>query len=262
MELKIRDTVFNTSILPHPIIRYNQPMSLIKSIYTTFVDALFPIPKEELWILNTPAQSIFSILPRDKYSPIPDGCAIFSYKDERAWRLVWSIKYKKSAQAVALAGYALHKMLSIYALATSPIVVIPMPVSKQRRRERGFNQCELLANEIDRLENLPSENTTGPGMKRLIIINDLFIRTRHTSRLTLKDKKDRQETAHDLFSINEKFLAKLKTEKLQLYEIIKNPSTHFIIIDDVITTGSTMKEAVETMRKAGFTNTWGLSVAH
>ena len=36
----------------------------------------------------------------------------------------------------------------------------------------------------------------------------------------------------------------------------------FIIIDDVITTGSTMKEAIQTMRNAGFKNTWGLSVAH
>jgi predicted amidophosphoribosyltransferase len=35
-----------------------------------------------------------------------------------------------------------------------------------------------------------------------------------------------------------------------------------IIIDDVITTGSTMKEAVLTLRSAGFANVYGLSVAH
>ena len=38
--------------------------------------------------------------------------------------------------------------------------------------------------------------------------------------------------------------------------------TMAIIIDDVVTTGSTMREAVHAMRNAGFANAWGLSIAH
>jgi len=75
----------------------------------------------------------------------------------------------------------------------------------------------------------------------------------------LKDRSHRQESAEDLFEVNEKVLERLKNLD---FGFENNNKVTFIIIDDVITTGSTMKEAVMTMRKAGFVNTWGLSVAH
>jgi len=242
-------------------------MPLLKSIYTsvstTIIDALFPIPVAERWIFDTDPSLIFNILPRDSHSPIADGCAIFSYKDERTWRLVWSIKYKKSAAAAKLAGYALHRMLHMYTLAASPIIVVPMPVSKQRRRERGFNQCELLTAEIEQLENKRQSDTgeQSDARGRLRIINDLLIRKIHTSRQTLKDKEGRQESAEGLFGINEKALERLR-DGSKREEKSAECSPTIIIIDDVITTGSTMKEAVQTLRSSGFVNTWGLSVAH
>jgi len=43
------------------------------------------------------AVAAFKDLPRAEHSPVPEACSVFSYKDDRVWRLVWSIKYKKSA---------------------------------------------------------------------------------------------------------------------------------------------------------------------
>ena len=198
-------------------------------------------------------------------SPIPESFSIFSYKNEKVWRLIWAIKYKKSKQASMLAGFALHRFIKgfvdvlpmIEANAqinkVPKLIVIPMPISKQRRRERGFNQCELLTAEIAKFESAQSgsENTTS---HKIIIMNDLLIRSRHTSRQTLKDKSHREKSAEDLFIINEKILKDSRKDQFK--------NVTFVIIDDVVTTGSTMKEAVSTMRKAGFVNTWGLSVAH
>jgi len=232
----------------------NRVKTLFLHLISFFTDALFPIPKAEQWIFNTPKEEIFKILPRAFVSPIPESFGVFSYKDEHVQRLIWAIKYKKSKQASIIAGFALHRFIKIFAQVlptdetlpvaneSQKIIVIPMPVSKQRRRERGFNQCELLTAEIKRLENAESY--------KIIIVNNLLIRSRHTSRQTLKDKSHREESTEGLFKVDGKILDS------------KFKNMTFIIIDDVVTTGSTMKEAVSTMRKAGFTSTWGLSVAH
>jgi len=235
--------------------------SLFANLVNLFIDAIFPIPLAEQWILNTPKEGIFKILPRAYKSPIPESFSIFSYKDEKVWRLVWSIKYKKSKQASTLAGFALHRFIKIFTqvipnttesnVIIPNIIVIPMPVSKQRRRERGFNQCELLTKEIENLEQ--QKNLVDI---KIIVINNLLVRKHHTSRQTLKDKSAREKSALDLFDINENIHQKISASNSNF----KNST--FIIIDDVVTTGSTMKEAVLTMRKAGFQNTWGLSVAH
>jgi predicted amidophosphoribosyltransferase len=213
-------------------------------------------------------ESAFRDLPRATRSPIPEACSIFSYKDERIWRLVWSIKYKRSRAGTTIAGYALHRVLRSYlaampsARAVPKILIVPMPITSRRRRERGFNQCELLADEIERLSsnwNVGGVDDAGDESKiggRLIIVRDLLIRKIHTSRQTLKDRAARLESVKDIFVVNEKAAERIKND------------THFsgdtmiIIIDDVITTGGTIRDAVETLRKAGFERTFGLSVAH
>ena len=179
--------------------------------------------------------------------------SVFAYKDERVWRLIWSLKYKKSRKAARIGGHVLHRVLSGYGKAAGPILVVPMPITRKRRRERGFNQCELLSDEI---ENLDTD-------KRLIIARDLLLRVRHKSRQTLKDRRERLESARDIFAVNET-AAKDLLEKLGGNPPATSPSANhlLIVIDDVVTTGSTIRDAVMTLRAAGFENVYGLSVAH
>jgi len=227
-------------------------MSLLKTITMTFSEALFPLPEAEREILAMGTTAAFKDLPRAERSPVPEACSVFSYKDDRVWRLIWSVKYKKSIGGTAIAGYALHRVLRSYLAAMTDdavtgdasvmpqIIVVPMPITARRRRERGFNQCELLVEEIGRLDI----------EKRLIVAKDFLVRKIHKSRQTLKDREERLESAQDIFAVNEEVAQKIKGGPM------------IIIIDDVITTGGTIRDAVATLRKAGFENTWGLSVAH
>ena len=121
-----------------------------------------------------------------------------------------------------------------------------MPISSKRRRERGFNQCELL---LEELKKLDIEN-------KFTYTNKLLERKRHTARQTLKDKSGRRENVEGLFNVNEKTLEKIKLLHPELMQAF------VLIIDDVVTTGSTIEEAIKIMRNAGFKNAWGLSVAH
>jgi competence protein ComFC len=216
----------------------------MKYLYNTVLEALFPISPEEKEILSIDKEQSFKFLPRAERSPIPEACGIFSYKDERMRKLIWSIKYKKSTKGSEIAGYSLYQIIQIYLKVASPIVIIPMPITNIRKRERGFNQCELIANEIEKLDK----------DHEIIIAKDILIRKIHVSRQTMKDRKERLESAKDVFVANNEAIEKLEIDKTRNYLVL--------VIDDVITTGSTILDAVNTLRKAGLEKTFGLSVAH
>ncbi len=215
-------------------------MSLFNYLYNIFLEALFPLSEKEKELFSYSPQEAYVILTRAKQLDPSSLSSIFAYKDERVEKLIWNIKYKKSELAVKIGGYALFKELTLKTKCSGSITLIPIPISKKRYRERGFNQCELLVNEISRLDT----------EKIFTIRKNLLIRTQHTSRQTLKDRHARLESARGIFQVTIDSGRDLLS------------SNQIIIIDDVITTGSTMTEAIDTLKKAGFPNVRGLSLAH
>ena len=160
--------------------------------------------------------------------------------------MVWNIKYKRSRHAVAVGGHALWRSLAEN-VSGSPIIILPMPITQKRRRERGYNQCELL---LDEMKQLSSEN------ENFLFEKDLLIRTHHAARQTLKDRADRVESAKGIFGVNGKALEKY---------LVANPEFKkmpIIVIDDVITTGSTTREAIDVLKRAGFEDVRAISIAH
>ncbi|MEN9913195.1 MAG: hypothetical protein RLY66_603 [Candidatus Parcubacteria bacterium] len=227
-------------------------MTIFTNLYRTILDALFPLsPVEQALLSLSPEEALRALPPAPDYSglivDLPYAHSVFAYKDDRVSRLIWNIKYKKSTHAVNIGGYALFSELEdiISALPQEIllVLVVPIPITTSRRRERGYNQCELLIDEIDRLQQQLGTST-------LVFEKDLLLRIGNTSEQKLKNRKERAEGAHDIFSVN--------TEKVSLY----NKNMHIIVLDDVITTGSTLHEALETLKKAGFVNIQALSLAH
>ncbi len=221
-------------------------MKFFGAIYKTILDALFPLSKEEEEILSfTPEEATRKLPAAPPYDasvvPLKSVKSVFAYKDERVSKLVWSIKYKKSIHSTQIGGYALYKTLP----QGSKAVIVPIPITSRRRRERGFNQCELLLDEIQRLD----------FEKRFIFEKDLLQRVQHASHQTLKSRDERLRSSKGIFSVNEE-------PAKQLMGALSTFDHLVIIIDDVITTGSTMKEALDVLRSAGFSNVAGLSLAH
>jgi predicted amidophosphoribosyltransferase len=224
--------------------------------------------------------------------------AIFAYKDERVSRLIWSIKYKRLPRALEIGGYALWRTLMKIVNETNSvggsiiekrngderkniikdksennyagggiianisvndgvcenvikkIIIVPMPITDKRRRERGYNQCELLINEMRKISE---ENVTSGNMPTLITFeNDLLLRTHHASHQKYKNREERLAVARGIFEVDASIARKISSAS----------GATIVIIDDVITTGSTMREAMVALREAGFTNVRGLSLAH
>lgn len=110
-------------------------------------------------------------------------------------------------------------------------VVIPVPLSKKRFRERGYNQADLLAKYLSQKLSVQ-------------YINALY-RIRETSKQVGKSEKERRENVKGAFAVR----GKIDFEKV-------------IIIDDIVTSGATMNELAKVLKKNGVKKVWGLALAH
>ncbi len=109
-----------------------------------------------------------------------------------------------------------------------PDIIIPVPLHKRRLRWRGFNQAQLLAEELQR--SLIS------GMK-LPIIKDSLIRHRYT-----QPQVSREKRAQRLNNLSHAFT-------VMGAQHIRNK--HILLVDDIATTGTTLIECAATLKKHG-----------
>lgn len=97
-------------------------------------------------------------------------------------------------------------------------MVIPMPLSSQRLRERGYNQCEELCRYLHEVVRI-----------------DVLVRTKNTHVQSLiHDEETRKKNVKDAFRVNGDVTGK-----------------KIVLFDDVITTGATTNAAVDALYAAG-----------
>lgn len=206
----------------------------MQKFFNLILDIIFPPKPEELKLRAISPVDFLQSVRQASPVPLPFVSSLFAYKDPLVTELIWQIKYKKNRHAIEIAGYSLYQALA--KKYSGSVTLIPIPISKKRRRERGYNQCELLVDEIIRLD----------ADKIFKKDYNLLIRSKHIERQTLKGREERIENSKNIFEVvkNEEFNQKI------------------ILIDDVTTTGSTLKEAIETLADAGYTEIEALTVAH
>ena len=112
-------------------------------------------------------------------------------------------------------------------------VVVPIPLSEKRYKERGYNQAEIICCKF-----LESGFT---------VDNKNFIRTKHTNSQTNLTKVKRKENLKDAFTVVDKSAFKDKT---------------ILLVDDVFTTGATMEEASKVLLKAKAKGIYCLTIAN
>lgn len=104
-------------------------------------------------------------------------------------------------------------------------LVLPVPLSCERLRERGYNQSWLLARRVAQGLRLPARH-------------DLLTRTRHTARLMALSAEARAQAIHDVFDV-----APMARDALR--------GRHVALVDDVMTTGATLNEATRALLEGG-----------
>jgi ComF family protein len=101
-------------------------------------------------------------------------------------------------------------------------VVVPVPLHATRLRERGFNQASLLAELLSAQTSIHSK--------------PLLDRIRYTTTQTALDRSERMENLHDAFRLR-------KNADVRGLRVL--------LIDDVLTTGSTLSECARVLKRAG-----------
>lgn len=110
--------------------------------------------------------------------------------------------------------------------------VIPVPLHKKRKNWRGFNQAELIAGQFASRTYLP-------------LITDKLVRIKYLRPQAGLKEKERVENIKSCFI--------WKGENLM--------GKNIILIDDVVTTGSTLNECAKVLKENGAGEVWGLVVA-
>jgi len=147
---------------------------------------------------------------------------LYFRKGSRYQRLIHFLKYKGLHEL----GDEMGRLFGVD-LRSSPFaavdVVVPVPLHWQRLRERGYNQSEGIAAGMAASLSLPL--STGN-----------LVREKFTSTQTRKNRFERWQNVEGIFQV-------LKPEEFT--------GRHLLVVDDVVTTGSTLEAAVVALQEAG-----------
>ena len=201
------------------------------------LDFLFPPRADELVLRSVSDDEFLALMaPRLVPETRPGTVALFSFNDARVRSAIHEAKYHGNERAFRLLGSALSDYLrdaDDVGRSTSYIHLVPVPLGKERFKERGFNQAEEVAKRAVRELGIKIET-------------DLLVRTRETvSQISLAREK-REENLRGAFHAMRR----------------ADPTYIYIVLDDVITTGATLQSAIDALREAGAKNIIPLALAH
>ena len=216
---------------------------MLKNFLEGLLSLVLPKDADAAKIENMTEAELAEAIPRSQELESSAYFALFRYRNAIAQKAVWEIKYRgnpKLAKTFSklLYEYIIEEIADAAAFAgfTDPLLV-PIPASKSTLKERGFNQCELIAKEMGKIDG---GNNFEIDFHALLKIKD----NPHQSKL--KNRAERLKNLAGSFGAN--------AEKVK--------GRNIIVIDDVITTGATMREAMKTLRAAGAKKVLGFAIAH
>lgn len=142
-----------------------------------------------------------------------DGVVSVFKFNEVIQSLIHNLKYNEFKKIGIFLGEFLADKLSNYDFISKIDYIIPVPLHKVKKRERGFNQSDIIAKALSDKLNIK-------------LGNHIVKRAKYTKTQTRLTKKEREINVRNAF-------------KIKSHKDVKNKN--FLIVDDVITTGSTMK---------------------
>lgn len=169
---------------------------------------------------------------------------LYDYRHPQIKKSVHLLKYKgrKSLAEVfaeVLYGRIFEELSELSIMENfKEAILIPVPLSPRRKRERGFNQAELVAEELMKIDG---------GVNFKLERNVLIKPKETTHQAHIENRRERLKNIMGSFVV--------KNE-----ELIKNKN--IILIDDVTTTGATLSEAKKVLKESGTRKVVAFTIAH
>lgn len=239
-----------------------QKLNLAKKF---ILDTLFPISclgcqKESFWLCSDCFSQIkildFQLCPvcekniTEKGALCPDCkearkssldsiVAAVSYENQAVKKLIYNLKYRFISDSSEPLSEWMTKALLRNDLPI-PDLIVPIPLHPRRLRWRGYNQSQLLAENISK--NL------APMLN--IEVKDILKRDKNNkAQMKIKNYRERLQNIQDIFSFDARFGQ----------NILKNKE--ILLIDDIATTGATLQECAKILKENGAKKVYGAVIA-
>jgi ComF family protein len=138
---------------------------------------------------------------------------LFFNKGGMAQHMIHRLKYKRKKEIGTYLGQLLGQQLSKSEYFSDADAILPVPLHPKKEFKRGYNQSLMIAKGMS-------------ASMQAKVLDDILFRQIHTSSQTKKSRYGRWENVKNIFSVRQ-------PERLQ--------NKHIILVDDVITTGSTLE---------------------
>ena len=214
----------------------------VKNFFEKLIDLVLPKRTDFQIVSNLTPEKIYSLPKSGSVENMDWINSLFQYKNNNVRALIWELKFRENTTALETIGRILYEeilaLVSDITLfeADAEFLLIPIPISPIRRRERGYNQSEYIAKAV--LEQ-DLEHILLYAPQWLEKIKDTPKQSRSQS------KQERMQNLIGCFSADPKVEGK-----------------YVILIDDVVTTGSTLCEARDTLLSAGAKDIFAFTIGH
>jgi competence protein ComFC len=225
---------------------------LLKTIYEAFLDLLYPpfccgCGKFYTYLCPNCYQTI-------NFIPLPlsislepnylESVFVTAHYEGVIKKLIKTYKYK----SVKDIGEVLT-MLIWYSTALPKVDLITyVPIIKKKLSKRGFNQTEIIARELSLLMKVPY----------LPLLSKVG---KYKDQASMESKEDRLNNLKDSFVISPLYKKYLKENDLRNKKKNEDEINSILLIDDVITTGTTLNEAARVIKECGIKKVYGYAIA-
>lgn len=166
--------------------------------------------------------------------PIEKGFSLFRYARHSPYgRILFAMKYHDRPEVGKFMGRMMAGELKDKGFFDKIDVIVPVPLSRKKERQRGYNQSEWIARGISESTGIPVDAAS-------------VARIKSNPSQTSLDRQQRRDNVRDIFAVR-------RPECLE--------GLHVLLVDDVITTGSTMLSCAEAICHAANVRISVLSLA-
>lgn len=154
-----------------------------------------------------------------------EGLACVAY-DTFSAEIVWKFKYHHKRYIGRMIGRELSDLLRATYIHDVNLIV-PVPIWSGKYKKKGYNHSGIIAESIGQ----------DCGIK---VIEDFLVRTRESRALKELSRAERSQELIDIFQIN------------PLYQPLSPKGKKVLLVDDIYTTGTTVKECCKILNKHGY----------
>lgn len=148
------------------------------------------------------------------------GAFIYYIPHNDTANIVHTFKYFENPKAARIAGAMMGREMEVFFEGIDCLV--PIPITKKRMRERGYNQSEELTRGIQEITDIP-------------IVTNALERTNFSISQTKLSEEERLKNIINVFHLTR------HADKLA--------GKHILLVDDIITTGATISECAKELQK-------------